>query len=51
MRVLIVGDYGTPTGGAELQSLLIRDLLRERGHEALMFSSDARPGGAARLIS
>ena len=46
MRVLIVNDYGTPTGGAELQSLLIRDLLRERGHEALMFTSDARPGGA-----
>ena len=43
MRVLIVNDYGTPTGGSELQSLRFRDLLRERGHEALMFSSDARP--------
>ena len=43
MRVLIVNDYGTPTGGCELQSLRFRDLLRERGHEALMFSSDARP--------
>ncbi|MBC7788604.1 MAG: glycosyltransferase family 4 protein [Anaerolineae bacterium] len=43
MKVLVVTDYGTPTGGAEIQSLRIRDLLRERGHEALMFSSNARP--------
>lgn len=46
MKVLIVSDYGTPTGGAELQSLRFRDLLRERGHDVLMFSSDARSGGA-----
>jgi glycosyltransferase involved in cell wall biosynthesis len=47
VRVLIVNDYGTPTGGAELKSLRIRDLLRERGHEALMFTSDARPVSVA----
>jgi glycosyltransferase involved in cell wall biosynthesis len=47
VRVLLVNDYGTPTGGAELQTLRFRDLLRERGHEALMFTSDARPGGVA----
>ncbi len=47
MRVLLVNDYGTPTGGAEIQTLRFRDLLRERGHEAVMFTSDARPGGAA----
>ena len=45
MRVLLVNDYGTPTGGAELQTLRFRDLLRERGHEALLFTSDARPHG------
>jgi glycosyltransferase involved in cell wall biosynthesis len=47
VRVLLVNDYGTPTGGAELQTLRFRDLLRERGHEALMFTSDARPNGVA----
>ena len=43
MRVLLVNDYGTPSGGAEIQTLRMRDLLRERGHEALMLTSDARP--------
>jgi glycosyltransferase involved in cell wall biosynthesis len=47
VRVLLVNDYGTPTGGAELQTLRFRDLLRERGHEAVLFSSDARPHGVA----
>lgn len=46
MRVLFVIDYGTPTGGAEIQTLRFRELLRERGHEVEIFSSDARPGGA-----
>jgi glycosyltransferase involved in cell wall biosynthesis len=43
VRILIVNDYGTPSGGAELQSVRIRDLLRERGHDAMLFTSDARP--------
>lgn len=47
MKVLFVNDYGTPTGGAELQTLRFRDLLRERGHEALLFTSNARPDGIA----
>jgi len=47
VKVLLVNDYGTPTGGAELQTLRFRELLRERGHEALVFTSDARPGGVA----
>ncbi len=47
MRVLILNDYGTPTGGAELQSLRFRDLLRARGHEAMLLTSRARPGGVA----
>jgi glycosyltransferase involved in cell wall biosynthesis len=46
VRVLLVNDYGTPTGGAELQTLRFRDLLRERGHEATLLTSDARPHGA-----
>ena len=47
MRVLLVNDYGTETGGAEIQLLLLRRCLRERGHDARLFSSGARPGGAA----
>ena len=39
-------DYGTPTGGAELQVLALRDGLGAAGHEALLFSSRAslQPG-------
>ena len=46
MRVLLVNDYGTPTGGAEYMMLMCRDELRARGHEARLFTSSARPGGA-----
>ncbi len=42
MRVLLVNDYGTASGGAELQMLTIRDRLRERGHDVSLFTSDAR---------
>lgn len=43
MKVLLVSDYGTPTGGAELMLLTLRDGLRARGHDVRFFSSDARP--------
>jgi glycosyltransferase involved in cell wall biosynthesis len=46
MRILIVNDSSTPSGGAEIMSLTLRDALRERGHEALLFSSRARYGSA-----
>ncbi|MEJ5913726.1 glycosyltransferase family 4 protein [Pseudokineococcus sp. 1T1Z-3] len=45
MRVLLLNDASTPTGGAELQSLRLRELLRERGHEVRLLSSDAHEGG------
>jgi glycosyltransferase involved in cell wall biosynthesis len=44
MKVLLVNDYGTPTGGAEQLTLTLRDGLRQRGHDARFFSSNARPG-------
>lgn len=43
MRVLLVHDYGTATGGAENMVLLLRDRLRARGHEVCLFTSTARP--------
>ncbi|MEO0556884.1 MAG: glycosyltransferase family 4 protein [Bacteroidota bacterium] len=46
MRILIVNDYGTRTGGAETMCLMERDELRRRGHEARFFASSAQPLGA-----
>ncbi len=43
MKVLIVNDLGTDTGGAERVSVTLRDELRERGHDARLFSSVATP--------
>ena len=39
MKILIVNDYSTPTGGAEIYVLQLRTFLREAGHNALLFSS------------
>ena len=51
MKILLVSDYGTPAGGAEVQLLGLRKELRRRGHDARLFSSSARtkgvPGGQA----
>lgn len=41
MKVLLLHDYGTATGGAELQMLALRRGLRERGHEVRLFTSRA----------
>jgi glycosyltransferase involved in cell wall biosynthesis len=41
MKILLVHDYGTPTGGAENQMLRLRELFRERGHDARLFASRA----------
>ena len=43
MRVLLVHDYGTLNGGAEIMVDTLRQGLLERGIDALWFSSSARP--------
>jgi glycosyltransferase involved in cell wall biosynthesis len=43
MKILLVNDYATPTGGAELVTLGLREGLRKEGHDARVFSSSARP--------
>jgi glycosyltransferase involved in cell wall biosynthesis len=43
MKILLLNDYGTPTGGAELLMIRLRDGLRQRGHDAQFFTSSARP--------
>jgi glycosyltransferase involved in cell wall biosynthesis len=47
MRILLISDYATPAGGAELMVLSLRDALRRRGHDARLFASTARPLGLA----
>lgn len=46
MKILLVNDYGSRTGGAEIQTLLLRNALRARGHDARLFASTACPGGS-----
>jgi glycosyltransferase involved in cell wall biosynthesis len=41
LRILLLNDYGRPSGGAELQMIAIRDALNARGHAARLFASDA----------
>ena len=41
MKILLINDYGGATGGAEIQMLTLRRLLRDRGHDARLFSSRA----------
>jgi glycosyltransferase involved in cell wall biosynthesis len=47
MKILLINDYGSPNGGAEIATLLLRKGLRDRGHDALLLSSSARPSGGA----
>ena len=42
MRVLLVNDYATPTAGAEVMLLLLRDELQRRGHDVRVFASRAQ---------
>ncbi|MGB3639961.1 MAG: glycosyltransferase family 4 protein [Rivularia sp. (in: cyanobacteria)] len=43
MKILLVNDYATPTGGAELIMLALRKQLRLLGHDARLFASSAKP--------
>ena len=45
MKILLVHDYGTRTGGAELQMLALRKGLRARGHDVRLFSSNVPLAG------
>lgn len=43
MKILLINDYGTPTGGAELAVLGLRTRLRDLGHDVRLFASSAKP--------
>jgi glycosyltransferase involved in cell wall biosynthesis len=47
MKILLVNDYGTPDGGAEIATLSLRDGLRQRGHDTLLFTTTARNDGTS----
>ncbi len=42
MKILLLHDYGTATGGAELQMLSLRQGLRDRGHQVRLLTSRAQ---------
>jgi glycosyltransferase involved in cell wall biosynthesis len=42
MKILLVNDYGTPDGGAEIATFSLRDGLRRRGHDARLFTTSTR---------
>ena len=41
MKILLINDYGTPVGGAEVLTLALRDTLRRQGHDVRLFASSA----------
>lgn len=43
MKILLLHDYGTASGGAELQMLSLRQGLSDRDHQVRLFASDAMP--------
>ncbi len=43
MKILLVSDYGTPSGGAEIMTLALRAALRQRGHDARLLTTRAQP--------
>ncbi|MBD1868185.1 glycosyltransferase family 4 protein [Cyanobacteria bacterium FACHB-471] len=51
MKILLLHDYGTATGGAELQMLSLRQGLRDRGHDVRLFSSRVIPVSGSPLLS
>ncbi len=42
MKILVLNDYGSATGGAEMITASLRKELRRRGHNVRMFVSNAR---------
>lgn len=43
MKILLINDYGTATGGAELQMLSLKQGLQDRGHDVRLFTSNCSP--------
>lgn len=50
MKILLINDYGSPVGGAEVLAFALRDALREQGHDVRLFSSSAGMKAASRKV-
>jgi glycosyltransferase involved in cell wall biosynthesis len=48
MRILLINDYATLSGGSEVQTRVLRDELVRRGHDARVFASRA-PSSAGHI--
>jgi glycosyltransferase involved in cell wall biosynthesis len=51
MRILLLNDIGTATGGAELQMLSLRQDLRDRGHHVHLLTSRTIPVEGHELLA
>ena len=51
MKILLINDIGTATGGAEFQILSLRQGLRDLGHDVRLFSSLATPVADSELLA
>ncbi|MEO0933588.1 MAG: glycosyltransferase family 4 protein [Cyanobacteria bacterium J06641_2] len=51
MKILLLNDVGTATGGAETQILSLRDNLRALSHDVRLFTSVAKPVADSPLLS
>ena len=51
MKILLLNDVGTATGGAETQMLSLRDNLRSLSHDVRLFSSEAKPVADSPLLA
>lgn len=51
MKILMIHDIGTATGGAELQMLSLRQGLRDLGHDVRLFSSSATPVASSEILA
>ncbi|WP_019507047.1 glycosyltransferase family 4 protein [Pleurocapsa sp. PCC 7319] len=51
MKILLIHDIGTATGGAELQMFSLRQGFRDSGHDVRLFSSLATPVKDSKFIA
>jgi glycosyltransferase involved in cell wall biosynthesis len=51
MKILLLNDIGTATGGAELQMLSLRQGLRDRGHDVRLLTSQVVPVAGSELLA
>lgn len=51
MKILLLNDFGTATGGAELQMLSLRQGLRDRGHDVRLLATSITPVAHSQVLA